>query len=127
MLQTARSLASIPFRQTAATPRIEPQLPSAERRSLDAITVLLYYSVIGNRHCRGGANDEPDILRADARIARRRPQERHGILSVPDLDATYRHLSDRGVEFCEPPRAQAWGGTLAHLRDRAGNILTLVA
>lgn len=47
-------------------------------------------------------------------------------LRVPDIDATYRALLARGVEFLEPPEKQPWGGTLAHLRDPEGNVLTLV-
>lgn len=47
-------------------------------------------------------------------------------LRVADIDATYRALLEKGVEFLAPPEKQAWGGTLAHLRDPAGNILTLL-
>lgn len=47
-------------------------------------------------------------------------------LRVPDIDATYRALIEKGVEFLAPPEKQVWGGTLAHLRDPAGNILTLL-
>lgn len=47
-------------------------------------------------------------------------------LQVPDLDATYARLVERGVEFLEPPARQAWGGVLAHLRDPDGNVVTLL-
>jgi len=47
-------------------------------------------------------------------------------LAVPDIDATYRTLVARGVEFVEPPERQPWGGVLAHLRDPDGNVLTLL-
>jgi lactoylglutathione lyase len=47
-------------------------------------------------------------------------------LRVCDIDATYRALISRGVEFLAPPEKQAWGGTLAHLRDPEGNVLTLI-
>jgi len=47
-------------------------------------------------------------------------------LRVPDLDSTYHALVARGVEFLSPPTKQAWGGTLAHLRDPEGNVLTLL-
>jgi lactoylglutathione lyase len=47
-------------------------------------------------------------------------------LRVPDIDATYRALMARGVDFLAPPEKQAWGGTLAHLRDPEGNVLTLL-
>jgi catechol 2,3-dioxygenase-like lactoylglutathione lyase family enzyme len=45
---------------------------------------------------------------------------------VRDLAAAYRELSAAGVPFEGPPERQAWGGTLAFLRDPAGNVLTLV-
>lgn len=47
-------------------------------------------------------------------------------LQVPDIDATHRALLDHGVVFESPPQKQAWGGTLAHFRDPAGNVLTLL-
>ncbi len=47
-------------------------------------------------------------------------------LAVSDLDATYRSLVERGVEFLEAPERQPWGGVLAHLRDPDGNVLTLL-
>ena len=46
--------------------------------------------------------------------------------TAPDVADTYRTLSARGVEFLNPPEAQAWGGVLAHFRDPAGNVLTAV-
>jgi lactoylglutathione lyase len=47
-------------------------------------------------------------------------------LQVDDVQATYQKLSERGVEFLEPPERQPWGGTLAHFRDPEGNVLTLL-
>lgn len=47
-------------------------------------------------------------------------------LAVPDVEATWRELVERGVEFLEPPQRQPWGGILAHLRDPDGNVLTLL-
>jgi len=47
-------------------------------------------------------------------------------LEVPDIQASYERLRDRGVPFLEPPAKQAWGGVLANLRDPDGNILTLL-
>jgi len=48
-------------------------------------------------------------------------------LAVPDVEAEYRLLVARGVQFVEPPEKQPWGGTLAHLRDPDGNVITLVS
>ena len=47
-------------------------------------------------------------------------------IEVADLEQTYRSLTAAGVVFEGPPEAQAWGGTLAHFRDPAGNVLTLL-
>ena len=47
-------------------------------------------------------------------------------LEVADIFATHEVLAARGVQFVAPPEKQPWGGTLAHLCDPDGNILTLV-
>ncbi len=47
-------------------------------------------------------------------------------LRVPDIDATYAALVERGVEFLGPPQRQPWGGALVHLKDPEGNVLTLL-
>ncbi len=52
---------------------------------------------------------------------------RHMIgLGVDDIDATYRELSARGVEFIEPPTDQPCGGRQAQFKDQDGNTLVLV-
>lgn len=45
---------------------------------------------------------------------------------VADIAAVYQALTARGVAFEGSPEVMDWGGTLAHVRDPAGNILTLV-
>jgi predicted enzyme related to lactoylglutathione lyase len=45
---------------------------------------------------------------------------------VADLSALYEELVGKGVEFMAPPQKQPWGGGIAHFRDPAGNILSLV-
>ena len=47
-------------------------------------------------------------------------------LQVADIEATYKTLIERGVEFQAPPEKQPWGGVLAHLRDPDGNVITLL-
>ncbi len=47
-------------------------------------------------------------------------------LEVPDIEATHRALAAAGVAFEAPPQRMAWGGRLAHFRDPAGNVLTLL-
>lgn len=47
-------------------------------------------------------------------------------LQPPDIDATYRDLTAKGVEFVSPPTKMDWGGTLAHFKDPSGNVLTLL-
>jgi catechol 2,3-dioxygenase-like lactoylglutathione lyase family enzyme len=47
-----------------------------------------------------------------------------GALACDDVDATYRQLSERGVEFETPPAKQAWG-TFAIMLDSEGNKFVL--
>ena len=47
-------------------------------------------------------------------------------LMVDDIAGTYERLVGRGVEFTGRPEKQPWGGTLAHLKDLDGNVLTLM-
>jgi predicted enzyme related to lactoylglutathione lyase len=48
----------------------------------------------------------------------------NGALGCDNVEATYRQLSQRGVEFVEPPTSQPWG-TFAKLRDPDGNTFVL--
>lgn len=45
---------------------------------------------------------------------------------VRNIQDAYRELQGRGVHFTGHPEKQFWGGTLAHFRDSAGNVLSLV-
>jgi catechol 2,3-dioxygenase-like lactoylglutathione lyase family enzyme len=45
---------------------------------------------------------------------------------VGDIQDAYRELQSRGVFFTGHPEKQHWGGVLAHFRDSAGNVLSLV-
>lgn len=47
-------------------------------------------------------------------------------LQVDDIQAEFEALRARGVTFEGPPVRQPWGGWLAHFRDPAGNVLTLL-
>jgi len=46
--------------------------------------------------------------------------------AVSNIESAHEALSARGVLFASAPEKQAWGGTLAHVQDPAGNILTLM-
>ena len=46
--------------------------------------------------------------------------------AVADIRDVHAALAAKGVDFECGPEAQAWGGLLAHFRDPAGNLLTLV-
>ena len=46
--------------------------------------------------------------------------------AVPDARVAHAALTAKGVPFEGGPEEQAWGGVLAHFRDPAGNVLTLV-
>ncbi len=48
----------------------------------------------------------------------------NGSFACDDVEATYRQLSARGVEFEAPPTAQPWG-TFAKFRDPDGNTFVL--
>ncbi len=47
-------------------------------------------------------------------------------LQVDDIQKSYENLKAKGVVFTEPPTQQLWGGWLAHFKDPAGNVLTLL-
>ena len=48
----------------------------------------------------------------------------NGSIACDDVEATYRQLQQRGVEFVEPPTAQPWG-TFAKFKDSEGNVFVL--
>lgn len=48
----------------------------------------------------------------------------NGAIACDDVEATYRQLTQRGVEFVEPPTKQPWG-TFAKFRDSEGNTFVL--
>lgn len=47
-------------------------------------------------------------------------------LEVDDMDAAHADLTAKGVVFVSPPARMPWGGVLAHFKDPAGNVLTLL-
>ncbi|MCA1857407.1 VOC family protein [Massilia oculi] len=48
----------------------------------------------------------------------------NGSFACDNVEATYRQLSQRGVEFIEPPTVQPWGAYAA-FRDPDGNTFVL--
>jgi predicted enzyme related to lactoylglutathione lyase len=48
----------------------------------------------------------------------------NGALACDDVEATYRQLSERGVEFTSEPQKQPWG-TFASFKDPDGNAFVL--
>lgn len=76
----------------------------------------------------GGVQLVVEVVPADA------PQEEQELVgrftglsfTVVDVEQAYRSLLAEGVEFTGAPERQAWGGTLATLRDPAGNELQIV-
>ena len=48
----------------------------------------------------------------------------NGSLACDDVEATYRQMSARGVEFVSPPEKQPWG-TFAKFKDPDGNQFVL--
>lgn len=47
-------------------------------------------------------------------------------LMVDDINDQYQRLTKKNVKFSGPPVKQAWGGTMAHVHDLDGNVLTLM-
>ena len=47
-------------------------------------------------------------------------------IAVEQIEEVCAELEAVGVEFVGPPEKQPWGGTLAHLRDPDGNVITLL-
>ncbi len=48
----------------------------------------------------------------------------NGAFACDDVEATYRQMSARGVEFVRPPKTEPWG-TSAIFRDSEGNSFVL--
>jgi predicted enzyme related to lactoylglutathione lyase len=48
----------------------------------------------------------------------------NGSFACDDVDYTYKQMSERGVEFIEPPTKQPWG-TFAKFKDVEGNTFVL--
>jgi len=48
----------------------------------------------------------------------------NGSLACDDVEASYRQMQQRGVEFVEPPTRQPWG-SFAKFRDSEGNTFVL--
>jgi catechol 2,3-dioxygenase-like lactoylglutathione lyase family enzyme len=47
-------------------------------------------------------------------------------LEVANVDAEYRELMDKGVEFSSAPKDEQWGGRTASFSDPDGNKVVLV-
>jgi predicted enzyme related to lactoylglutathione lyase len=48
----------------------------------------------------------------------------NGSFACDDVEATFRQLTERGVEFVKPPQKQPWG-TFALFKDAEGNQFVL--
>jgi len=48
----------------------------------------------------------------------------NGSFACDDVESTYRQLTERGVEFREPPQKESWG-TFAVFKDPEGNEFVL--
>jgi catechol 2,3-dioxygenase-like lactoylglutathione lyase family enzyme len=47
-------------------------------------------------------------------------------LSVDDIEALHRKLKAKGCTISGAPERQPWGGTLMHVKDPGGNIVSFV-
>lgn len=48
------------------------------------------------------------------------------VFTTDDVEATYRELSERGVEFSQPPKTEDWG-TSSVFKDQDGNMFALTS
>jgi predicted enzyme related to lactoylglutathione lyase len=71
-----------------------------------------------------GASDTRLVLFTGEGDEARIGQQFNGALACDDVEATYRQLSARGVEFSTPPTKQPWG-TYAVMLDADGNRFVL--
>ena len=46
--------------------------------------------------------------------------------AVDDIKAAFNDMKSKGVKFEGKPEIEEWGGALAHFRDPANNVFTLV-
>ena len=63
------------------------------------------------------------------RLSDSSPLRNHGLeihFEVPDVDAAYNWLLNRGVKFEQPPGNMPWGTRMAALRDPEGNAIEIV-
>jgi catechol 2,3-dioxygenase-like lactoylglutathione lyase family enzyme len=47
-------------------------------------------------------------------------------LGVSDIEALHARLKASGCTIVGPPEGQSWGGTLMHVKDPGGNIVSFV-
>jgi len=47
-------------------------------------------------------------------------------LDVTDIEALHAKLKARGCTIVGPPKRQSWGGTLMHVKDPSGNVVSFV-
>jgi lactoylglutathione lyase len=63
------------------------------------------------------------------RLGDKTPLRDHGVeihFEVPDIDAAYNWLLNRGAKFMQPPSNMPWGTRMAALRDPEGNAIEIV-
>jgi catechol 2,3-dioxygenase-like lactoylglutathione lyase family enzyme len=64
-----------------------------------------------------------DLLTSEAVVAQGRTGATSQLVAfVEDVDAVYRDLADKGVEFVREPIDRAWGMRTAHFKDPDRNI-----
>lgn len=48
------------------------------------------------------------------------------VFTTDDVEATYREMTERGVEFSQPPKTEDWG-TSSVFKDQDGNMFALTS
>jgi predicted enzyme related to lactoylglutathione lyase len=100
-------------------------------RALDFYTEKLGFKVLTDQPFGEGMRwIELKIGRAETRLVLFSPQGsqpggfQNIVFQTDDVQKTYEELKERGVEFTQPPKTEAWG-TSAMFRDTEGNVFLL--
>jgi predicted enzyme related to lactoylglutathione lyase len=103
-----------------------------EDRALEFYTKGLGFEVLTDQSYGEGQRwIELGIPRAETRVVLYRPESDDAIgkfqqisFLADDVEATWRELTNRGVEFTQEPKTESWG-TAASFKDPDGNTFVL--
>lgn len=105
---------------------------SDEDRALEFYTQALGFEILTDQSYGEGQRwIELGIPRAETKVVLYRPENGDGIgefqwmaFQADDVEATWREMKARGVEFTQDPKTESWG-TSAIFKDPDGNTFVL--